>query len=79
MDLLDLLAVTDSPAYDTATGNPIPRGQRCPDCGATAYGPGGALNATTTPLGNSLFRTRSHCFCRRLTWDETYDTRKAVP
>ena len=76
MDLLDMLALADSPSMDTTTGDPIPRYQRCPDCRTTAYGPCGAINATTTRLPNRHWRTRSSCNCGRLAWDDIYDGRK---
>lgn len=71
MDLLDHLAVIDSPAWDSLTGDPIPSGLRCA-CGQTAYGPCGALNATTTRLPDGRWRTTSSCRCGRLRWDDTY-------
>jgi hypothetical protein len=67
MDLFDELDLLDSPATDTTTGERIPRGTRCPDCALTAYGPCGALNATTVRTNDGYVIT-SHCNCGRLIW-----------
>lgn len=74
MDLLDHLALVDSPAFVAATGDPIPPGTRC-ECGTTAYGPGGALNATTSRLPDGRWLTTSHCNCRALAWRDVYGRR----
>lgn len=77
MDLLDHLALGDSPASVAATGDPIPPGTRCA-CGTTAYGPCGALNATTVRLPDGRWRTASSCRCGALRYLDTYG-RKARP
>ena len=78
MDLLDLLALVDSPASDAATGDPIPESTRCTTCGQTAYGPCGALNATTVRLPDGRWRTTSSSRCGRLRYLDTYG-RKTLP
>lgn len=72
MDLLDLLTLADSPASDATTGDPIPENTRCTTCRQTAYGPCGALNATTTRLPDGRWRTTSSCRCGALRWHDTY-------
>ncbi|WP_454857666.1 hypothetical protein [Promicromonospora soli] len=67
MDLFDELDLLDSPTTDAITGDRVPRGQRCPDCGVPGYGPCGALNATSwrTDVGHLVV---SHCDCGRYLW-----------
>lgn len=77
MDLLEHLALVDSPASDAATGDPIPETARCTTCGQTAYGPCGALNATTTRLPDGRWRTASHCDCRALAWLDIYGRKES--
>lgn len=72
MDLLDYLNLVDSPA--SRDGIPIPPGTRC-ECGTTAYGPCGALSATTTRLPDGRWLTTSHCNCRALAWRDVYGRR----
>lgn len=74
MDLLDHLALVDSPASVAATGDPVPADTRC-ECGTTAYGPCAALNATTVRLPDGRWLTTSHCNCRALAWRDLYGRR----
>jgi len=73
MDLFDELELLDSPATDTATGERVPRGSRCPDCGTTGYGPVGASRNVVTIRSDQGYVITSHCRCGRILWHDVDD------
>jgi len=62
---------------DERSGRRVSKHTRC-ECGTTAYGPCGALNATTSHLPDGRWLTTSHCNCRALAWLEIYGTRSTA-
>ncbi|MFC8797084.1 hypothetical protein ACFT1B_34320 [Streptomyces griseoincarnatus] len=73
MDLFDELELLDSPATDTATGERVPRGSRCPDCGTTGYGPAGTSRNVVTVRTDQGYVITSHCGCGRILWHDVDD------
>lgn len=70
LDLLDYLALWDSPATDTLTGLPVGSNDRCPVCNQVAYGscadPHGVRTTVRTAKG---WHVTSRCRCGRLAYD----------